>query len=36
MYYNKEAITIAGQQYVREETKWPGHKRVTNLSVDYD
>ena len=36
MWYNKEAITVAGQQYVKETTKWPGHKRVINLPVNYD
>ena len=35
MYYNKEAVCIAGQQYVQETTKWPGHTSVINRLVEY-
>ena len=33
MTYDKHAIEVAGQNYVREVTRWPGHKRVINLPV---
>lgn len=36
MWYDKEARTIAGKQYVREVTRWPGHKKVVNIPVEYE
>ena len=35
MTYDKEARTIAGHDYVREVTRWPGHVRVLNIPVEY-
>ena len=35
MRYDKYPVEVAGQQYVREVTRWPGHKRVINLPVNY-
>ena len=35
MTYDKEAKTIAGHDYVREVTRWPGHVRVLNIPVEY-
>ena len=35
MTYEKEARTIAGHDYVREVTRWPGHVRVLNIPVEY-
>lgn len=35
MTYDKEAKTIAGHDYVREVTRWPGHVRVVNIPVEY-
>ena len=35
MTYDKEARTIAGRDYVREVTKWPGHVHVLNIPVEY-
>ena len=35
MTYDKEARTIAGRDYVREVTRWPGHVRVLNIPVEY-
>lgn len=36
MTYDKKARTIAGTTYVREVTRWPGHKRVVNIPVEYE
>lgn len=36
MWYDKEARTIAGKQYVREVTRWPGHTHVVNLPIEYE
>lgn len=33
MTYNKQCIRVAGQDYVREVTKWPGHTHVNNIPV---
>lgn len=33
MTYDKSARTVAGKDYVREVTKWAGHKRVLNVPV---
>lgn len=33
MTYRKEARTIAGQDYVSEVTRWPGHTYVNNIPV---
>ena len=35
MTYDKEAIQIAGHEYVKEVTRWIGHTRVNNLQVEY-
>ena len=35
MTYDKEAKTIAGHDYVREITRWPGHVRIINIPVEY-
>lgn len=35
MTYDKEARTIAGHDYVREVTRWPGHVRIINIPVEY-
>ena len=35
MTYDKEAKTIAGHDYVREVTRWPGHVHVLNIPVEY-
>lgn len=35
MTYDKEAKTIAGHDYVREVTRWPGHVRIINIPVEY-
>lgn len=35
MTYKKAAINVAGQDYVSEVTRWPGHKRVINIPVYY-
>ena len=35
MTYDKEARTIAGHDYVREVTRWPGHVHVLNIPVEY-
>ena len=35
MTYDKEARRIAGHDYVREVTRWPGHVRIINIPVEY-
>ena len=35
MTYDKEARRIAGHDYVREVTRWPGHVHVLNIPVEY-
>ena len=35
MTYDKKATSIAGRDYVREVTRWPGHVRVDNIPVEY-
>jgi hypothetical protein len=35
MTYDKHTVTVAGQQYVREVTRWRGHVHVNNLLVEY-
>ncbi len=35
MTYDKQTRHIAGHDYVREVTKWPGHVRVNNIQVEY-
>ena len=35
MTYDKEARRIAGHDYVREITRWPGHVRIINIPVEY-
>ena len=35
MTYDKEARIIAGHDYVREVTRWPGHVRIINIPVEY-
>ena len=36
MTYDKKAIRVANTSYVREVTRWPGHKKVVNISVEYE
>ena len=36
MTYDKKAIRVANTSYVREVTRWPGHKKVVNLPVEYE
>lgn len=33
MTYKKAAINVAGQSYVQEVTRWPGHKHTVNIPV---
>ena len=33
MTYAKNTIRIAGTEYVREVTRWPGHTHVNNIPV---
>ena len=33
MTYAKNSINIAGKEYVREVTRWPGHTYVNNIPV---
>ena len=33
MTYDKFAINVAGKDYVREVTRWNGHRRVVNIPV---
>lgn len=35
MTYKKQTINVAGQEYVSEVTRWPGHKRTINIPVYY-
>lgn len=35
MTYDKHTVTVAGQQYVRETTRWPGHKHSVYVPVMY-
>lgn len=35
MTYDKTAKSIAGHDYVREVTRWPGHVFVLNIPVEY-
>lgn len=35
MTYDKNTKPIAGHDYVREVTRWPGHTRVVNIPVEY-
>ena len=35
MTYDKFSKQIAGRNYVREVTRWPGHVRVVNIPVEY-
>lgn len=35
MTYDKESRNIAGHDYVREVTRWPGHVRINNIQVEY-
>ena len=35
MTYDKFSKQIAGRDYVREVTRWPGHVRVVNIPVEY-
>ena len=35
MTYDKTAKSIAGHDYVREVTRWPGHVRIINIPVEY-
>ena len=36
MTYKKTATNVAGENYVSEVTKWPGHTRVVNIPVEYE
>lgn len=33
MTYAKNSINVAGTEYVREVTRWPGHTNVNNIPV---
>ena len=33
MTYDKHTVTVAGQQYVQEVTRWAGHKHIVNIPV---
>jgi hypothetical protein len=33
MTYDKYTINVAGRDYVREITRWAGHKHVVNIPV---
>ena len=33
MTYAKNSINVAGKEYVREVTRWPGHTHVSNIPV---
>lgn len=35
MTYSKEAVNVAGQNYVKEVTRWPGHKHSVYIPVQY-
>lgn len=35
MWYNKQCTEVAGQKYVSEVTRWPGHKRTVNIPIWY-
>lgn len=35
MTYDKTAVRVANTDYVREVTKWPGHKYIRNIGVEY-
>jgi len=35
MTYDKHTVTVAGQQYVREVTRWAGHKHIVNIPVTH-
>ena len=35
MTYDKFANIVAGTEYVREVTRWPGHTKAVNLRVVY-
>lgn len=35
MWYDRNCIEVAGHQYVRETTRWAGHKHVVNIPVMY-
>lgn len=35
-YYFPYPMEVAGKQYVREVTRWPGHKKVVNIPVEYE
>ena len=36
MTYKKTATSVAGENYVSEVTKWPGHTHVNNIGVEYE
>lgn len=36
MTYNKRTVRVAGTDYVREVTKWPGHTVIHNYPVEYE
>ena len=36
MTYKKTATNVAGENYVSEVTKWPGHTHVVNIPVEYE
>ena len=35
MTYKKQVTTVAGKDYVSEETRWPGHVRIVHYPVYY-
>ena len=36
MTYRKQATSVAGENYVSEVTKWPGHTHVVHIPVEYE
>ena len=35
MTYRKQLTNVAGRDYVSEETRWPGHVRISNIPMYY-